>query len=152
MATAPAPQVSSPDDHATEVQDSSSQSLLSDGSRYGAVSATLAVLQGVCAFMVMSSSLKVAIGLGSFAAATASSRFHSAPVRIPLMIAAAIGATLTLYVLWNGWRLRRRPSAQWRRRPLTAGQRSRIALALGSAVFSWALVIAELLIHYGPRR
>src|SRR5215471_19941071 len=89
-----------------------------------------AVIQAICVFSMASNSLKVALGIGSVAAAGSSSFIHSDPVRIPLMILSAIGATITLYVVWNGWRLRNRPSARWRKQPLSIRERRRIGVAI----------------------
>jgi len=75
-------------------------------------SLTAAAIQAIGVFSMAANSVKVALGMGSVAAAGSSSFIHSTPVRIPLMIMAAIGATVTLCVVWNGWRLRNRPAAR----------------------------------------
>ncbi len=110
-------------------------------------SLTAAVIQAICVFSMAANSVKVALGIGSVAAAGSSSFLHSDPVRIPLMIMAAIGATITLYVLWKGWRLRNLPSAHWRKRPLSNAERWRIGVALAFSILSWLLVIGEILAH-----
>jgi hypothetical protein len=89
----------------------------------------------------------VALGMGSAAAAGSGSFLHSAPVRIPLLIAAAMGATFTLYVVWNGWRRRNHPAAQWRRRTLSARERRSIIIAVTSSGLTWVLIVAELTAH-----
>lgn len=116
--------------------------------RLVAVSLGAALVQGLCVIAILVNSVKVGLGIGSVAAAAgAAPFFHSDPVRLPLMVLAALGATFTLYVLWNGWRLRNRPEAQWRRRPLTNRQRWSIGIALSTSLLSWFLIIVELLTH-----
>ena len=115
--------------------------------RFGLTSCGAAVVQGACVFLMLGNSLKVFLGIGSATAAGSSSFLHSDPVRIPLMILAAVFATITLYVIWNGWRLRKRPEAQWRRRPLTRRERWSIGVGLGASVLSWLLVLGELYAH-----
>jgi hypothetical protein len=110
-------------------------------------SLTAAVIQAICVFSIAANTVKVALGIGSVAAAGGSSFLHSDPVRIPLMIMAVIGATVTLYVVWKGWRLRDLPSARWRKRPLSSAERWRIGAALASSILSWLLVIGEILAH-----
>ena len=56
-------------------------------------------------------------------------------------------ATVTLYVIWNGWRLRNRRVSQWRRVPLTGREKWIIAFSLLSAAASWILIIAEIYAH-----
>ncbi len=111
-------------------------------------SLTAAVIQAICVFSMAANSAKVALGIGSVAAAGSSSFLHSDPVRIPLMTMAAIGATVTLYVVWKGWRLRNLPSARWRKRPLSSAERWRVGAALASSILSWLLVISEILAHH----
>ena len=115
--------------------------------RFSAASFGAAVVQGACAFLMLGNSLKVALGIGSVTAARSGSLIHSDPVRLSLMVIAALGATFTLYVLWNGWRLRNRPEARWRRRPLTNRERWRIGIGLASSVLSWMLIIGEIYAH-----
>jgi hypothetical protein len=61
------------------------------------------------------------------------------------MIMAAVGATVTLYVVCNGWRLRNRPSA--RKQPVSKRERRRIGMAVAFSLLSWSLVIAEIFAH-----
>jgi hypothetical protein len=110
-------------------------------------SLTAAVIQAICVFSMAANTVKVALGIGSAAAAGGASFVHSDPVRIPLMIVAAMGATVTQYVVWKGWRLRNLPSARWRKRPLSSAERWRIGAALASSILSWLLVICEILAH-----
>jgi hypothetical protein len=105
------------------------------------------IIQGACAILVASSSLKLLVGLAGLAAAMKSSRLHSEPVRIPLMAISTVLALVTLFVLWNARRLRNLPSARWRRRTLSLRTKLAICFSLVSAIATLALVIAELAIH-----
>ena len=105
------------------------------------------IIQGACALLVASSSLKLLVGLAGLASAMKFSQLHSEPVRIPLMAISIVLATVTLFVLWNGWRLRNLPSARWRKRQLSLRARLAILFSFASAVITLTLVIAELIIH-----
>jgi hypothetical protein len=107
-----------------------------------------AAVQGACAFLMLANSAKALLGVSSVAVAGAAPFWHSDPVRIPLMTVAGIGATVSLYVVWNGWRLRNRPEAQWRRRPLSRSERGKIAVSLASSLLTWALILGELATHH----
>jgi len=108
---------------------------------------TSAAIQGICAFVVAMNTIKIALGFTSVAAAGGSSLVHSDPVRLALRYVSAALATVTLYVIWNGWRLRNRRESQWRRLPLTRREKWLIAFGLVSAAASWFLIIAEVYAH-----
>ncbi len=110
-----------------------------------------AALQSVCTALIALSGIRLAIGLGSLALAAGVTgwldRFHADKIRIPMMLFALFGACLNLFVLWHARRLRERPSAQWRRQPMSLrkqhGERIQVALA----VLTLVLLIAEESIH-----
>ena len=106
-----------------------------------------AAIQGICAFVVAMNAAKLALGFTSVAAAGGSSFIHSDPVRLALRYVSAALATGTLYVIWNGWRLRSRRESQWRRAPLARREKWTIAFGLLSAAASWFLIIAEVFAH-----
>ena len=106
-----------------------------------------ASIQGICAFVVAMNAAKLALGFTSVAAAGGSSFIHSDPVRLALRYVSATLATGTLYVIWNGWRLRNRRESQWRRAALTKRDKWTIAFGLLSAATSWFLIIAEVFAH-----
>ena len=108
---------------------------------------TSAAIQGICAFVIAMNSVKLALGITSAVTAGGYSLIHSDPVRLALRYVSATLATATLYVVWNGWRLRRRRESQWRKTPLTRRQKWMIAFGLLSAVASWFLIIAEVYAH-----
>lgn len=108
---------------------------------------TSAAIQGICAFLIAMNSIKLALGITSAATAGGSSFIHSDPVRLILRYVSAVLATATLYVIWNGWRLRNRREAQWRKVSLPRREKWMIAFGLLSAAASWFLIIAEVYAH-----
>jgi hypothetical protein len=122
------------------------------GSRYLGISAFLfAFLQTLCPAVIAISAVRVAIGLGALAAAAGSDAqprgWHADWIRIPMMLVAAFGAALNLFVIWHLRRLRARPAAQWRIAPLAPGklrgERTQIALA----IVTFVCLAAEWLTH-----
>src|SRR5271167_1595743 len=113
-------------------------------------SLALAAAESLCVAAVGLSGMRVALGLTSLLAAGASGPargFHREAIRIPLLTVGAIGAVLSLLLLWNEDRLRRNPAAAWRMRPLTTQQRRRRWFQLGAAILTLLLVAAELITH-----
>jgi len=115
--------------------------------RLSAASVAASVIQGICVFAVGINWAKVALGITSVAASGGSSLIHSDPVRHALAYLSAILATATLWVIWNGWRLRNRTSARWRKRSLSNSEKWNIAIGLTSSILSWALIVAEVFAH-----
>src|ERR1700743_3764406 len=93
-------------------------------SRYLGISAFLfAFLQTVCPAVVAISGVRVLIALAALAVAgSLRHAWHADAIRIPMMLIAAFGAALNLFVIWHVRRLRARPAAQWRIAPLSPGQ------------------------------
>src|SRR5687768_16140506 len=89
------------------------------GSHLAGVTLGVSMIQGLCVWFMAIGTLKLTFGLGALGAAGASSFIHSDPVRILLMVLATVGATATLFVIWNQRRLRNHPAARWRKKPLT---------------------------------
>lgn len=113
-------------------------------------SLTLAAIESLCVAAVGLSGVRVALGLTSLLAAGAAgpaTGWHREAIRIPLLTLGAVGALLSLLLLWNEEKLRRNPAAAWRILPLTAKQRRRRRLQLILAVLTLALVAAELITH-----
>src|SRR5262249_50061957 len=109
-------------------------------SRLAGATVGVSVLQGLCVWFMAIGTLKLAFGLGVLGLAGTASFIHSDPVRIPLMLLATLGATATLFVIWNQQRLRNLPSAQWRKRPLTTREKRRMGIAVAASLFSYFLV------------
>src|SRR5215831_20250267 len=115
--------------------------------RLSVASVTASLIQGICLFAVGINWAKVVLGVTSVAASGGSPFIHSDPVRYTLRYLSAILATATLWVIYNGWRLRNRSSARWRKRPLSNSEKWSIAIGLSSSVLSWVLIVAEVFAH-----
>ena len=104
------------------------------------------LLQSACTAFMALSGLRLLIGLGSLAAATAGTNLlasiHSAAIRIPMEIFAIAGSVINLYAIWRVRSLRARPSSQWRVAPVSADKRRaesiQIAIALSPCCW-WRL-------------
>jgi hypothetical protein len=120
-------------------------------SRYLGISAFLfAFLQTVCPAVVAISGVRVLIGLGALAVAgTGSLRhaWHADAIRIPMMLIAAFGAALNLFVIWHVRRLRARPAAQWRIAPLSPSKLHSERLQIILAVLTFVCLAAEWITH-----
>jgi hypothetical protein len=113
-------------------------------------SLALAIAESLCVAAVGLSGMRVVLGLTSLLAAGAGGPargLHREAVRIPLLTVGAIGAMVSLLLLWNEERLRRNPAAAWRMRPLTPKQRRQRWLQAGLAILTLLLVAAELITH-----
>jgi heme/copper-type cytochrome/quinol oxidase subunit 2 len=111
----------------------------------------VALLQSLCTAVLTISGIRVAIGLSALAAAggvyTPARGFHQDAIRIPMLTLAAIGALVNLAVLAWIWRLRARPSAQWRRQQLSPRQKRSERLQVVLAVVTLILVGLEVWTH-----
>ena len=110
----------------------------------------LAAAESLCVAAVGLSGVRVALGLSSLLAAGASGPahgFHREAIRVPLLTIGAIGALLSLLLLWNEEKLRRNPSAAWRTKPLTPKQRRVRWFQLTAAIVTLLLVVAEVVTH-----
>src|SRR5579863_3874829 len=113
-------------------------------------SLALAAAESLCVAAVGLSGVRVALGFTSLLAAGASgpaTGWHREALRIPLLTIGALGALLSLLLLWNEAKLRRNPAAAWRIRPMTPKQRRRRTLQLVLAILTLLLVAAELITH-----
>jgi hypothetical protein len=117
----------------------------------GGVSLAVALLQSLCTAVLAVSGIRVAIGLTALAAASgiyAPARgFHQDAIRIPMLIFAAAGAVINLAVLAWIRHLRARPSAQWRRREVSRGEKRSERLQVVLAIVTLILVGLETWTH-----
>ncbi len=109
---------------------------------------SVALIEGVCAGLVLLKGVALFTGLFAVSAAGASSWIHEDQVRLPLIVLAAAAALLNLYMVGNGWRLRRNPAAAWRVRPLTAAEKRHTALVVAASLFTLALLAGEVYGHH----
>ena len=122
------------------------------GSRYLGLSAFLfAFLQTVCPALIAISAVRVFIGLGALAAVAGTDAqplaWHVDWIRIPMMLLAAFGAALNLFIIWHVRRLRARPAAQWRIAPLSASKRRSERAQIVLAVLTFVCLAAESIAH-----
>lgn len=112
-----------------------------------------AVLQSICGAVVAIDGFRVAIGVGALVftsgAGAMMRRFHADWIRIPMILIALIGSLLNLAILIHVRRLRNRPSAQWRRRPLTPHQARMEKLQWALSIAALVLIGIEEYLHFG---
>ena len=117
----------------------------------GGVSLAMAVLQSLCTAVFVVSGFRLAIGLTALAAVSgiyAPARgFHQDAIRIPMLIFATAGSLVNLTLLAWIWRLRSKPSAQWRKKPISAKQKRSERLQIFLAVLTLLLVGLETWTH-----
>jgi hypothetical protein len=111
----------------------------------------LAVLQSVCTAVLTVSGIRVAIGLTAFVLAGSAyapiCAFHQDAIRIPMLALATVGAAVDLAVLAWIWHLRRRHSADWRRRERSAKAKRSERLQVALAIVTLVRVGAETWSH-----
>jgi hypothetical protein len=111
-------------------------------------SLVVAAIEAVCLFFVTANGLVLLVGGASISLAHGAVLFHSAAIRLPLLSLATLAAVLNLRLLFNAWRLRRAPSAQWRRRPLDQKERRRIVIVGALSIITLLVVATELFLHH----
>jgi hypothetical protein len=131
----------------------SQEAVLENSKGMTAVSFTaviVALLQSLCTAVLTINSVRLTIGLAALAAGSVWEpvrAFHRDSIRIPMLIAAVVGAVVNLLVLAWISHLRERPEAQWRRRVLSKKERWSERLQVALAVVTLVLVGAETWTH-----
>jgi hypothetical protein len=109
------------------------------------------LLQSACTAFMALSGLRLLIGIGSLAAATAGTNLlasiHGAAIRIPMEIFAIGGSVINLYAIWRVRSLRARPSSQWRVTPVTADKKRAESIQIALAIVTLLLVAIEWTFH-----
>lgn len=117
----------------------------------GLTSLFFILLQSACTAFMALSGLRLVIGIGSLAAATAATKLldsiHGTVIRIPMEIVAISGSVINLYAIWRVRSLRARPSSQWRVAPVTADKRRAESIQIAIAVVTLLLVAIEWMLH-----
>lgn len=117
----------------------------------GLTSLFFILLQSACTALMALSGLRLLIGLGSLAAATAGTNLlasiHGTAIRIPMEIVAIAGSVINLYAIWRVRSLRARPSSQWRVAPVTAEKKRAESIQIVIATVTLLLVAIEWAIH-----
>ena len=129
----------------SETADQSRSAVPSLGRSWGAL--LLAVLQALCVVSVGIARAGIVLGAGTATAVYWANFFHRDIFRLPILILAVAGAGFNLYLLWNSHRLRNAPAAAWRKRPLTRGERLRIAVVFCLSIFTLVTVALEVYYH-----
>lgn len=110
-----------------------------------------AVLQSVCSAFIALNGVRLLIGVGAFALASSTlklaDRMHIAAIRIPMMILALAGSLLNLVILWQVWRLRRRPASGWRQKPVPGKKIASEWFQFALSVLTLFLLAAEFFAH-----
>ena len=117
----------------------------------GLTSLFFILLQSACTAFMALSGLRLLIGLGSLAAATAATNLldsiHGTAIRIPMEIVAIAGSVINLYAIWRVRSLRARPSSQWRVAPVSADKKRAESIQIAIAVVTLLLVAIEWAFH-----
>ncbi len=111
------------------------------------------VLQSVCTAVVALNGVRLAIGIGSLAMTTglgaAMEHFHQITwLRVTLLVGALSGSILTLGIVLRAIRLRNRPAARWRLRPLSSKQKRMELLQVSLSLVTLLLVAIEEYLHF----
>lgn len=110
-----------------------------------------AVLQSVCSAFITLNGVRLLIGVGAFALASSvlklADRMHIAAIRIPMMILALVGSLLNLLILWQVWRLRRRPASAWRQKRVPKKKIASEWFQFSLSVLTLFLLAAEFFAH-----
>jgi ABC-type multidrug transport system permease subunit len=110
-----------------------------------------ALLQSVCSAFIALNGVRLLIGIGAFAAASSAlklaDRMHIDAIRIPMMLIALAGSLLNLIVLWQVWRLRKRPASAWRQQPVSTRKKTSERIQFTLSVLTLFLLAAEFLAH-----
>jgi len=111
------------------------------------------LLQSVCTAVVALNSVRLAIGIGSLAMTTglgaAMEHFHQITwLRVTLLVGSLSGSILTLGIVVRAIRLRNRPAARWRLRPLSSKQKRMELLQASLSLLTLLLVVVEEYLHF----
>ena len=109
------------------------------------------LLQSACTAVTALSGLRLLIGVGSLAAASAGVKLlvalHVDAIRIPMLIVAVAGSLINLYVLWRIRSLRARSASSWRTTPVTPKKKRDENIQIVLAILTLVLVAVEMGLH-----
>ncbi len=100
-----------------------------------------------CAIFVFANRISILTTGAATGLVLQASWLHSERVRLPLLALATIGSVFNLFVLRNARRLRRKPEAQWRIKPLRFRDKLRNGIVFSASVLTLFMVISELVLH-----
>ncbi|MBI2230803.1 MAG: adenylate/guanylate cyclase domain-containing protein [Deltaproteobacteria bacterium] len=106
------------------------------------------ILGAPCAVTTMIGPLAVALGVGTLFGVSGALKFlDQAPVRLPILILAVLGALANLYTLWHARKLRLQAEGHGGLSVMTSLERRRTYLVLGSVVATLGIVLFEVVTH-----
>lgn len=112
-----------------------------------------AVLQSICGAAVLLNGFQLAIGIGALTFTSGiglvMARLHADWIRVPMIVVAVVAALLNIALLVRVRRLRNRPAAQWRHKPLSSKQKRSEALQWGFSIAALVLLAIEEYLHLG---
>jgi hypothetical protein len=139
--------------HDSAFESSPSASLAT--SRLAASSSALffAVLQSVCTAVVAINGIRFALGMGALLMNVGIGSFlfrfhHIEWLRIVMTWGAVLISGVNIGVVWQMRRLRNRPSARWRARPLKDGELRKERLQLWLSLATLVVVAVEEYLHF----
>jgi hypothetical protein len=100
-----------------------------------------------CAIFVIANRISILTTGAATGMVLGVSWLHSEPVRLPLLALATLGSIFNLVVIRNAYRLRNKPEAQWRMRPLRFRDKLRNNVVVVFSVLTLFMVIVELIFH-----
>ena len=111
------------------------------------------ILQSICTVAVTISGMRLAIGAGALVFTSGLGyvleNFHKITwLRIALLIGALLGALGSLWIAFRARRLRNRPAAQWRMRPLSPAEHGRERLQIAISATTLILIVIEEYLHF----
>jgi len=113
-----------------------------------------AVLQSVCSAFIALNGVRLLIGVGAFAAASGAlklaDRMHIRRNSHTYDASRVAGSALNLVVLWQVWRLRRRPASAWRQTAVTKQKIASEWLQFILSVLTLFLLAAEFVASPNP--
>lgn len=141
----------SPEASRLDPDESSQGGLLANAKLINWSALFFAVLQSACTAFIALNGVRLLIGVGAFAMASGAlklvDRMHVDGIRIPMMLLALAGSLLNLIVLWQVWRLRRRPASAWRQTEVPKGKLASEWLQLTLSILTLVLLGAEFVAH-----
>lgn len=111
------------------------------------------LVQSACTAVMAISGVRVVIGLGALAAATVgidgpAKGYHENAIRIPMLVLAAVGSVVNLYVIWRIRSLRARAASAWRVKEATPKQVRSERVQIALAYLTLVLVASESVLHH----
>ncbi len=118
------------------------------GQALGVGSVVFAILGAPCAVFTLLSPWAVVLGIGGlFGATSALWVFDQAPIRVPLLALAVLGALANLYAVWHAGQLRRWAQREGPAVSMTSLDLRRTILVAGVSVLTILVVAFEVVAH-----